>query len=1169
MSRPLDPLTQPLEGRCLIEASAGTGKTYAITSLVLRLLLGHDGTRIGVRALEIGQILVVTFTRAATDELRGRLRTRIITARRAFEDGAAPPEDDPLIARLVEHSHDRAQDLQRLRLAEISLDLASIFTIHGFAQRMLERNAFESGASFAAAVSEDDTQAVEQAIRDLWRERVYPLPQFAGDRVAGALKPADFLKTVRNLLPRQGVVFEGVPPASWEQLLEDIARAQAELIDAWQADPQGLRDALAGATLNKAGRIGSAAALAALERGIAGSELDATVVQGLSGEFLRSELRKKKGNVLAEHPVFDLADRLLEQAAQLAPRLLHDAVLEARTRLAAQKARTGALGFEDLLRLLDEGLSAPGSGERLAEAIRARYPAALIDECQDTDPLQWRVFGRIYERGGIALFLVGDPKQAIYGFRGADVYAYLQVRREAPDACSLDTNYRSVAPLVTALNRLFTLREDRDPFHAVDMPYLEVLPSHRPDEKPLRLDGTPVPPLQLLPFSTLGPLNKTAYTAHMAEAAADTVARMLNEAQQGRLSIGDERLRPQHIACLVRGWPEAEPLARALRRRGVPYVYRGRDSVYASAVAADLHRLLLAVLEPRAESRLRAALAGALLARSAAELEAWLADDGALLAWQERFLAHRERLREQGVQAMFRGLLFELEVPARLLAQPDGERRLTDCLHVVELLAEERSALDSDEALAARFAEHMASADGNHEAQQLRLESDADRVKIVTVHASKGLQYEFVLLPFVATSKAAREPLYHDADTLQARYDLSQSEEAMAAADRDRLAEELRLLYVGLTRAVHGCVIGVADVIDGRSKQSLFDSSAIGWLLDVGRLEPDVALAQLGERCGAVELEPGFVARIPEDATQRPVPQARVFRARIEQDWRASSYSALVRNLAEERAERVFRQPELVQREAAPDAGADGELTRFGFRRGAEYGNLLHDILQFADLAQPAAAPVNAALIRAALARQGLSPSWQPVVAEFLDELGGCALDGAELRLADIPVAARVPELGFELPFGRLTAGALNALLIEHEPLAARAPAPLRFADMRGMLSGSIDLVFEYQGRYFVADFKSNHLGGTFADYDRAGLERAIVAHRYDLQYTLYTLALVRQLRARLGERFDYERHIGGVYYLFLRGIRRAEGPASGVFFTRPARALIEGLDRLFAEGGA
>jgi exodeoxyribonuclease V beta subunit len=208
-------------------------------------------------------------------------------------------------------------------------------------------------------------------------------------------------------------------------------------------------------------------------------------------------------------------------------------------------------------------------------------------------------------------------------------------------------------------------------------------------------------------------------------------------------------------------------------------------------------------------------------------------------------------------------------------------------------------------------------------------------------------------------------------------------------------------------------------------------------------------------------------------------------------------------------------------------------------------------------------------LIRAALARQGMTPAWQPVVAEFLDELRGCALDGAKLRLADLSATARVPELGFELPFGRITARALNALLVEHEPLAARAPAPLGFADMRGMLSGAIDLVFEYHGRYFVADFKSNHLGGTLEDYDRAGMERVIVAHRYDLQYTLYTLALMRLLRARLGERFDYDRHVGGVYYLFLRGMNQVDGPANGVFFTRPARGLIEGLDRLFAEGGA
>ena len=1161
----LDPCTLPLAGRCLIEASAGTGKTWTITSIVLRLLLGHagaDGRPVPPRRVQ--DILIVTYTRAATEELRGRIRKRLRAAREAFETGVTP-ETDAVVAALLAASADRAQDTERLRLAEMELDLASIFTIHGFASRMLNRNAFESRISFAAEISENDAAVVTEAIRDIWRERVYPLPPLPGALLLAAGDSEAFVATVRRLLGKQGLELRNVPAGDWDAMLAEMTAAESQLLAWWRANAATAREALAGTTLNKAGRIALAAALPRLDAAAAGdARLDHATLESISRTGLAGELTKKKGNALPDLELCDLADALLAAGEALWPRLLADALDTARARLAAIKERTGLLGYEDLLRLLDEGLRAPG-GERLAAAIRRQYPIALIDEFQDTDPLQWAVFSAIYASEDTALFLVGDPKQAIYAFRGADVQAYLQVRREAAGIWSLDTNYRAVAPLVEAVNGLFALRSDGDPFLAgSDMPFQPVLPSGAPDRKPLRRDGEPVTPLAVLHLASEKPLSGGAYRARIAAAAANHLAELLAAAHAGDVQLGEEPLEPGDVACLVRDWQDAKKIATELDRRGIPHVYRSRDSVYASPQAADLYQLLAAVLEPGSERLLRAALGSALLGRTAVELDALRGDEAAFAREQARFIGFAEELRLFGVQTMLRRLLFAYDVPARLLGTPGGERALTDCLHLVELLQAERESLDCDEALLARLAERIAGGDGEQEAQQLRLESDARRVQIVTLHASKGLEYPVVYLPFMPLFKPARETFYHDPATLAACFDLTGTDEARALADRERLAEDMRLLYVGLTRAAHLCVLGVGDARPGGGKDSQLWRSALGHLIGAGPQdgEATAAIARLRTLPGTTLIDAGSLpfATLARRVAPAATLAARRFDTPIERDWQSSSYSALTRH-ADARAAQLFRQPELTADEGA---GRPRDYSLFAFPRGARHGSFLHGLLERIDFDQRADAPATRDLLARSLAREGYETQWLPALVSMIDDVLGCVLDGERLRLRDLAPAQRVVEMGFEFPLAQLDCARLNALLAAHDPLA-RTATPLAFASIRGMLSGFIDLVFEHEGRFYVADYKSNHLGNELQHYEPARLGASIAEHRYDLQYALYTVALARLLRARLGRAYDYDAHVGGVYYLYLRGMRAAAGTAHGVFRARPPRALVEALDALFA----
>lgn len=285
----------------------------------------------------------------------------------------------------------------------------------------------------------------------------------------------------------------------------------------------------------------------------------------------------------------------------------------------------------------------------------------------------------------------------------------------------------------------------------------------------------------------------------------------------------------------------------------------------------------------------------------------------------------------------------------------------------------------------------------------------------------------------------------------------------------------------------------------------------------------------------------------------------RTFATRIERDWQASSYSALARHLAAA-SDEPFRQPEL--RAEATAVAPVQEHGIFTFPRGARHGSFLHGLFEKIDPATTGGTGTKREMLAESLLRDGYAPDWLPVMEQLFDDVLDCALDNGALRLRSLPPAARIAEMGFEFPLHRLEARRLNTLLAAHEPLARRAP-PLTFPTVHGMLSGFIDLVFEYQGRYYIADYKSNHLGDRLDDYTPERLQASIAEHRYDLQYTLYTLALSRLLAQRLGADFDYDRHIGGVYYLYLRGMRAAAGPRHGVWHARPSRELIGALDTL------
>ncbi|SDU24904.1 exodeoxyribonuclease V subunit beta [Geopseudomonas guangdongensis] len=1204
--RPLA-LRFPLRGSRLIEASAGTGKTFTISALYLRLVLGHGEGATGFgRELLPPEILVVTFTDAATRELRERIRARLVQAARVFR--AEEAGDDLLQQLRGDFMPERwPACARRLDIAAQWMDEAAVSTIHGWCQRMLREHAFDSGSLFEQRLETDHGELLAEVARDYWRQQCYPLDGAALDWVIAHWQHPDSLPgRVRPLL---GEAAEpcGTPLGRLlDAALAEQARELAALKAPWPAWADELERLLDAAVAGKCvdgrkiqaryyqpwfARLREWAGGAATELDL-GAGFARLTPDGLAEAW-------KKGST-PDHPALPAMAALPARLAALrgpAEAAQRHAAAWIGQRFEAEKRRRAEMGFDDMLARLDAALRGD-SGARLAAVIRQQFPVALIDEFQDTDPLQYRIFDAIYrvesDDQATGLFLIGDPKQAIYAFRGADIHTYLHARRATAGRHeNLDTNFRSSQALVAAVNRVFALAERREAgqgaflFREGDdnpLPFLAVRAHGRAEV--WQVAGETPPALNFWHLAGAEPLSAGAYRSEMAARAASEIVRLLRLGQQGRAGFAKAdafaALQPSDIAVLVRDRKEAEAIRSQLARRGVRSVYLSdKDSVFASQEARDLLLWLRACAEPDLDRPLRAALASRTLGLELAELEQLNQDER---HWERRvmqFRGYRQRWQRQGVLPLLHRLLHDFALPQRLMARADGERALTNLLHLAELLQQAAAELDGEQALIRHLAELLAGAPQGADEQVLRLESDAALVRVVTIHKSKGLEYPLVFLPFICAFRPVDggQPLQvHDGE--RRRLVLQPDQATIERAERERLGEDLRLLYVALTRARHACWLGVADLKDGRANTSGLHRAALGYLLGGGTPLPDTAALAQWLAPLAVAGESAVLAAPEVDAAQFVEPSSaaaelrwRVPQRKAAEHWWIASYSAL-------RLGEVEAPPSRFE-DAAPDSpaaqkAADDERESVAvalgareapslhrFPRGPNPGTFLHGLLELAGREGFAALAAEPERLREQIARRcqlrGLT-AWVEPLADWLLDLVRRPLalgEGGAVALAQL--ASYQPELEFWFEARHVDVRRLDALVQEYVLPGMARPALSRDT-LNGMFKGFIDLAFEHDGRYYVVDYKSNWLGEDDAAYTAEAMQRAVAAQRYDLQYVLYLLALHRQLQVRLSD-YDYDRHMGGALYLFLRG-SRADG--QGIHHARPPRVLIEALDALF-----
>ncbi|UOS99149.1 UvrD-helicase domain-containing protein [Xanthomonas arboricola] len=1280
----------PLHGVRLIEASAGTGKTFTLATLFTRLVVE--------RGLRIGQILAVTFTEAATQELRRRIRERLVLAATLVPDasvGAAraatdfaddPSRPGPLLqdapdafvathlapgtetptaivgaaqaatdladdssrpgpllheapdAFVATHlapgtetptapvgaaraATDLANDLsrpgpllqdapdvlltravlathlatgtetpaalrRRLQQAVEEIDLAAVFTIHGFCARVLREHALESGQAFAAPeLLANDRELLGEVAADLWRQRAADAAM-AEDLIALWSGGPEALASDLRALVRHPTLMPAAATTNDDSaaLLQAVQDASTALAAAFQAHGSAFFDtimaAIDGGILSKVSYkpewltalwhwFDSFAAAPSMH-----TTPHAKLIK-LTAAELAAGTNKKFVDRTPASPLSHEIDGYLTALAGVEAwrsrrriRLLHALREDAIARLALLKRQRRVQTYDDLVDGVAHALEG-AQAQALVTRLRAQYAIALVDEFQDTDDRQWAIFSNVFGEGPLAraaglepaLFLIGDPKQAIYGFRGGDVRTYLAAAVTAELAPPLSHNFRSRPGVLAAIDALYAQAGYTDAFLTDGIAFHPVRPGTKRVDADLQRDGGPAPALTLWRAPEPPPPIKgkpKPWSANRARelATAACVAAIrgwLAGGRDGTATVNGRPVQAGDIAVLVRSHGEATRMQQALGAVGIPAVAAGKQSLFATDEALELLALLQALLDPGDDSRLRAALATVLIGADAAAIAALAHDGERHRRWQQQALDWRERWQRGGPLALVGDL--GAAHGQRLLALVDGERRLTNYLQLAELLQEADARALGPHGLVDWLSRRIANADDNDEAQQLRLESDARRVQIVTLHKSKGLEYPLVFLPYIGIGRsdkgAGRHCVVHAPELgRQLHWKTDKDDPTWSAAEaawkQEQRAEDARLLYVGLTRAEHALWIA-----SGPFHQH--ERTALSGMLRA----LDALQGAAGEGAVVVDTStpPTNLPRLPPPA-EAQVPPARAPQRHIAPDWWVYSFTQLANADAGAATDPMASATVVGSGGSDEPSGSEAvavaaEVDAFDPRfAGNRFGVVMHDVFERCDFAawqgwRPGlpAPEGQAAAILEALQRGGyVEKEWDDGLA-MLTALIGHTLTVAlpeGTTLAAVPEPQRRNEMEFHFAMRPTRVDALLALLHRFGVVSDRQAFGAR-QRLEGLMTGLIDLTYTVDGRWYVLDYKSNRL----PSYDADALARAMAHSEYELQALIYTVALHRWLRFRLGDGYDYARDFGGVRYLFCRGLDATRNPAA------------------------
>ncbi|MEV4882470.1 exodeoxyribonuclease V subunit beta [Chitinophaga ginsengisegetis] len=1126
--------TVPLEGSNLIEASAGTGKTYSIAILVLRLILEQK--------LSVKEILMVTFTRAAVAELEERIRLFI---RQAYKVSRGQEISDQKIMDLVFSviDFDDPRPVQQLlRDAILLLDETSVLTIHGFCQQTLNEFAFETNQLFGATMVPDLTPVIENELNKFWRRNVTTLNASLLEQIWEEDMKTEMLNVIKEHL--SGKKFLGyredtpddISEALQEQWMQELQQLMAK-------EQEAIENMYAGITANSE----QLAAACAANRH---TKNDWPDLIAEPAELVRKIKAKRKEkakfidavfpDLLAEIDQVEALTKQLEEHQQLIRRqVYYAAIKEISEQVRAFKERSNMMGYDDLINNLHTAL-VKNNNEELIASLQSKYKAVFVDEFQDTDKEQFEIFDRAFGQNTI-LFYIGDPKQSIYAWRKADIFTYFNARNGVQHVYDMNQNFRSSENMIRAMNVFFEPTPGFPTFDfAEESDSIDYIQVHSPDNNRkgyLYKGSTPEVPIEVIACDKKETICNSV-AAQIAQLLLDKSYRIENK--EGARSIV-----PSDIGILVRTGQEGRDIKHALAKLGIPAVTIDEAKVLRSAEAQQLLHLLEAMETPDRSSINRALLGSFTGYNSQTILQL---DDETML---DLFGKYRTLWQRDGAYTALMEFIADFSVRQVLLDghTENGERIITNLYQLSELVhqVQSRKNLSMRDLISwlKRGIDGMTT-EGDEYAQ--RVESDEDAVNIVTIHKSKGLEYKIVMAPFLDFVEKSKIEFVSFRDPATGDYLGTQkallTEEQLKAYQHQQEQENRRLIYVAITRAVYKCYLFK------NTYYAFKDSSLSVFLKALAAEPPDASLIQLQ---GALPEVPTENYRQQINKGQLAVNRAPVSFHLQEQNWRKMSYTMLAAKAEHQPRVRSFQQPD--------------PYDNFIFttlRRGAKTGNLLHFIFESINFSDSSKWEH---WLEEAIRK--FVPGQREVYLERLNEMlqhvmySTIHIDGASFQLASVGRHQRLAEFEFDFPVPVFKSNLLNNLSDDQVSVSVKRFSEYSNQELEGIMNGKVDLFFEHQGKYYILDWKSNYLGNSVADYDAAGLAAAMNENNYHLQYFIYTVAVKKYLESRIPG-FNYEKQFGGVIYCFVRGVRNVSG--QGIFTTKPDLKKIRLLESLLTK---
>lgn len=1196
-----------LEGVNLVEASAGTGKTYALAGLFLRLIVE--------KKLSVQQILAITFTKAATAELKRRIRRLLCLALDSFRCGEkAAAEDISVIKSLLEKyptQKERDEICRQLAMAIAGFDEVAIYTIHGFCQRILTENAFECGMLFDVEFIASQRRLENEFVGDFWRSSFYNAnPALLKYALSQGVNKDYFLKLLSTAVLKSELKILPNVKSPTEIELKESLDALKKLFDRfrimWRAERDGIARLIEGKALSGV-YFGKKSEKIVLEIDEIVSNTETPVelensVRKLSQSYLKE--KTNKNSKTPEHPLFVLAQDLCEQAAKVeeTQRLmlicLKKKFLESlREDFLAYKIRKNVFFYDDLLLRADNALQGD-QGENLAAILRKKYKALLIDEFQDTDLLQFAVVSSVFlpvrEKNSNIIFYVGDPKQSIYSFRGADIFAYLRASERVDRKYTMITNWRSEAGLVKAINALFQTQPQPFVYRQIDFVPVEAASEAKIPVLQIADDNQASLQWWFLPGSEDNnqPVGIIKARRKITSAVVAEIVKLLKLGQSSKAFIGNEPVRANDIAVLVRKNSEAISFQKLLTEAGVPVVLLSTQSVFSAPEAEEFKRFLCGLIHYEDKGYLLAALTTPFFNLTAQDLANYGDESPEMEVWYNKFRHYHELWMAGGFLAMFYSFLEKEQIRSSIVLRRFAERRLTNYLHLAQELhkAEREGKFNMLQSL--QWLEGRRSSEEDvAENEQLRLATDQEGVRLITIHKSKGLEFPIVFCPFAwegdITNEKHKPAYFHDEDhNWQMTLDLGSNElsDNYEKLVKEELAESCRMLYVALTRAKNRCyfVWGKINKTERSAPTYLFHQETSALPKDIRSLSNEDMLAQLSsvveQARDNINLQRMKMPASPESFSRKNESiniVERKFTGKIDSSWKIASFTYFTNVKLSYAEETIWEsEDEVLSKKISPDNSA-AAASMLNFPPGIVSGNMLHKLIEEIDFCNASDSALKSA-ISENLLKYGISEIWQPVIIELVKNIGAVRLGSPVFGQFSLNCANKdkyIKEMGFYFPLAGINSQAIIEVLKKSEFgkntgwCISELQKLLNFPFTRGYLKGFIDLICEFNGYFYVIDWKSNYLGESYDLYSPASLQVMMSKSVYVLQYLIYTVALNRYLKKRI-KNYCYEKNFGGIHYVFLRGLRACD-LENGIYYNRPDYGLIRQLDNLLVGDNA